>query len=171
MKKMYFVLVGAAALMACSQPEKSGEAVEDTAMADTTIVEESTETNIFGESINVDAAISVEELATMMATADSVPATVKATATDVCAKKGCWMKVAMNDSTEMRITFKDYGFFVPKDIAGKQIVFEGFAKKEITSVEDLKHFAEDGGQSPEEIAKITEPEEAITFEATGVVIM
>jgi len=42
---MYFVLGGAMALIwLASQPEKSGEAVEDAAMADTTIVNKALET-------------------------------------------------------------------------------------------------------------------------------
>ncbi len=169
MKKVYFAMISAAVLMACSQPEKTEEVavVEETVE---TVEDTTAETNIFGEAITADGAISVDDLLAMMVDADSVNAKVMATATDVCAKKGCWMKVALKDSTEMRITFKDYGFFVPKDIAGKKVVFEGYAKKDITSVDDLRHFAEDAGKSPEEIAAITEDEEAIVFEATGVMI-
>jgi hypothetical protein len=169
MKKVYFAMIGTAALMACSQPEKTEEVAVEEATIET--VEDSTaETNIFGEAITADGAISVDDLLALMVDADSVSAKVMATATDVCAKKGCWMKVALKDSAEMRITFKDYGFFVPKDIAGKSVVFEGYAKKDITSVDDLRHFAEDAGKSAEEIAAITEDEEAIVFEATGVLI-
>ena len=32
--------------------------------------------------------------------------------TKSCAKKGCWM-VMEDGKTSMRVTFKDYGFFVP----------------------------------------------------------
>jgi uncharacterized lipoprotein YbaY len=169
MKKVYFAMIGVAAvLMACAQPQKTEEVTEEVVE----VVEDtvSTETNIFGEAITLEGAITVDELLAMMAESDSVNAKVIATATDVCAKKGCWMKVALPDSAEMRITFKDYGFFVPKDIAGKQVVFEGYAKLDITSVDDLRHFAEDAGKTPEEIAAITEDERAVVFEATGVMI-
>lgn len=169
MKKVYFAMIGAAAvLMACAQPQNTDEVQEEVME----VVEDTaaTETNIFGEAITVDGAVTVEELLAMMVDSDSVNAKVMATATDVCAKKGCWMKVALPDSSEMRITFKDYGFFVPKDIAGKQVIFEGYAKLDVTSVDDLRHFAEDAGKTPEEIAAITEDEKAIVFEATGVVI-
>ena len=162
----------AAVLMACAQPQKTEEVTEEVVEEVVEVVEDtvSTETNIFGEAIILEGAITVDELLAMMAESDSVNAKVIATATDVCAKKGCWMKVALPDSAEMRITFKDYGFFVPKDIAGKQVVFEGYAKLDITSVDDLRHFAEDAGKTPEEIAAITEDERAVVFEATGVMI-
>ena len=89
----------------------------------------------------------------------------------VCEKKGCWMTMAMDNGKEIRVTFKDYGFFVPKDIAGKNAVVEGVISMTTTSVEELRHYAVDGGMSEEEAEKkYTEPEEALAFEATGVII-
>jgi hypothetical protein len=69
------------------------------------------------------------------------------------------------------VNFKDYAFFMPKDLAGKKVVIDGFAERMETSVEDLKHIAEDAKKSAEEIAKITEPKKEIVFEAKGVVIL
>ncbi len=88
-----------------------------------------------------------------------------------CAKKGCWMTMKVNDNTEMRVTFKDYSFFVPTEgIEGKTAYLEGNLNKVVTDIETLKHFAEDAGKSEEEIAKITKPKEEYTFVATGVII-
>jgi Domain of unknown function (DUF4920) len=89
---------------------------------------------------------------------------------DVCQAKGCWMKVTTESGKSMRVTFKDYGFFVPKDIAGKKVTFEGVAFKKETSVADLKHYAMDAGKSEAEIAKIIVPENDITFIANGVIV-
>lgn len=94
---------------------------------------------------------------------------VEATIIDVCQKKGCWMRVTEND-TELFVRFKDYGFFVPLDAAGKKVVMHGKAVAEVASVDELRHYAEDAGKSPEEIAKITEPTERITFFADSVFI-
>ncbi|MEM7552101.1 MAG: DUF4920 domain-containing protein [Bacteroidota bacterium] len=88
-----------------------------------------------------------------------------------CAKKGCWMTMKVDDSEEIRVTFKDYGFFVPTEgVEGKTAVIQGDLKKEITDVETLRHFAEDAGKSKKEIAAITEPKEEFSFVATGVII-
>jgi hypothetical protein len=77
----------------------------------------------------------------------------------------------MTDGDTLRITFKDYGFFVPKSgMEGKEVVFAGIAKNDVTSVETLQHFAKDGGASEEEIATITEPKSEINFVASGVLI-
>ena len=70
----------------------------------------------------------------------------------------------------MFVRFKDYGFFVPKDAAGKKVVMNGAAFLEEMSVEDQKHYAEDEGASEEELAQITAPKRTLRFEADGVLI-
>lgn len=102
---------------------------------------------------------------------DSLTAVIEAKVTEVCQAKGCWMKVELPNGESMRVTFKDYGFFMPKDLAGKSVKMSGVAKKEETDVETLKHFAEDGGKSEEEIAQITEPKMDYKFIASGVKLM
>ena len=69
------------------------------------------------------------------------------------------------------VKFKDYGFFMPLDLAGSEVIVQGKAYKEVTSVDELRHYAEDEGLSAEEIAKITEPEEELKFMADGVIIL
>ena len=88
----------------------------------------------------------------------------------VCQAKGCWMTIDLPNGEQMTIKFKDYGFFVPKDCGGGTAIMQGFAHKEVLSVEMLRHYAEDGGKSKEEIMKITEPETRLSFEAEGVLI-
>ncbi|MBZ9779415.1 DUF4920 domain-containing protein [Psychroflexus sp. CAK8W] len=85
----------------------------------------------------------------------------------VCAKKGCWMKLDLPDDQNAHVTFKDYGFFVPKDSQGHNMLVNGVAFIEQTDVETLKHYAEDAGKSEAEIAKITEPKLNYRFIAEG----
>ena len=80
------------------------------------------------------------------------------------------MTMDLPNGESMRITFKDYGFFVPTNSQGFPIVLEGVAILTETDVATLQHFAEDQGKTAEEVAAITEPKREITFEATGVVI-
>lgn len=42
----------------------------------------------------------------------------------VCPTKGCWMVIADGDR-QLRVTFEDYGFFMPKDCAGSIAKVEG----------------------------------------------
>lgn len=90
--------------------------------------------------------------------------------TEVCQAKGCWMKVKLDSEDEVFVRFKDYGFFVPKDAAGKKVVMNGAAFLEEMSVEDQKHYAEDEGASEDELAQITAPKRTLRFEADGVLI-
>lgn len=124
----------------------------------------------FGEKIKPNGAITTAALAQKATEKGAVEAKVSGVVESVCQVKGCWMKVKLNDGQTMRVTFKDYGFFVPKDIAGKTIVFEGNAKTKTTSVEELRHYAEDAGKSKDEIAKINEPKTELAFEANGVLV-
>lgn len=90
--------------------------------------------------------------------------------TEVCQAKGCWMKVKLDSEDEVFVRFKDYGFFVPKDAAGKKVVMNGAAFLEEMSVDDQKHYAEDEGASEDELAQITAPKRTLRFEAEGVLI-
>jgi len=123
-----------------------------------------------GKQISEDGAVPAPELVAKMGDKAEMPTKIQGTVESVCKVKGCWMKVKTADGQTMRVTFRDYGFFVPKDIAGKQVVFEGTAQQTTTSIADLKHYAEDAGKSKAEIAKITEPEKALTFVADGVIV-
>jgi hypothetical protein len=71
---------------------------------------------------------------------------------------------------EVIVQFKDYGFFVPKDCAGREVLVAGELQRVERSVEELRHLAEDAGRSEAEISAITEPEMAWRIEATGVLI-
>ncbi len=123
-----------------------------------------------GKKITEKGAIPATELTAKMGHKAQMHAKVEGTVESVCKVKGCWMKVKTGDGQTMRVTFKDYGFFVPKDIVGKTVVVEGTAETTTTPVADLRHYAEDAGKSKEEIAKITEPEKALTFVADGVIV-
>jgi len=65
---------------------------------------------------------------------------------EVCQSKGCWMILKTEDETKVRVTFKDYGFFVPKDAKGKKMYLSGEASiKELDSA-TLEHYAADAGK-------------------------
>jgi hypothetical protein len=122
----------------------------------------------YGQKFKPEGAIAAAVLPQLLATKDSAKMIVTSNVLEVCQVKGCWMNVAVEGQEPMRVTFKNYGFFMPKDIVGKEVIFEGVALRDTLSVEDLRHFAEDAGKSKEEIAAITAPKPSITFVASGV---
>lgn len=156
-------------LVACSAPqtEENDEA---------TLQEEVQEmaSNVFGtygEEIDTEGAMSPEQLMAKMQHNDTMEVVLEAKINECCKKKGCWMNVAVNEEESMKVTFKDYGFFVPKEgVEGMTAIMRGVATWDTITVEMLQHYAEDGGATTEEIEAITEPELALTFVADGVVI-
>ncbi len=125
----------------------------------------------YGAKTTAKGAIEVPVMEEKLATADKFIGKVKGTIKEVCTKKGCWMKLETTEGDGIMVRFKDYKFFMPQDIVGKEVVLDGVAKVTTTSVEELKHYAEDGGKSKEEIEKITEPKKEIEFMAKGVLVM
>ncbi len=125
----------------------------------------------YGVAITPEGAITTEEFVTRMKNTDSLATKLEAEVITSCIKKGCWMDVKLPDNEVMKVKFADYGFFVPTEgLEGRRAVLQGYATKEVTDVATLRHYAEDAGQSAEEIAKITEPEESLFFIADGVLI-
>ncbi|WP_250631064.1 DUF4920 domain-containing protein [Rhodoflexus caldus] len=125
----------------------------------------------YGDKITEEGAIAASEISQLMKDKQEGTFKVKGTIVQTCLKKGCWMTVDIGNNEKMTVRFKDYGFFVPKSGAdGLEVVFEGVARKEMRSVEELRHYAQDAGKSKEEIAQIIAPKEEITFEASGVII-
>ena len=131
---------------------------------------EQTEEGFYGEQINIENPIAGKELVALLAENDSVWVSMKSTIVSNCQSSGCWMNLDLGNDEVVKVTFKDYAFFIPLDSKGKTAIVEGFAKKEIIPVDLLKHYAEDENKSQEEIDAITEPELSYTFEAKGVII-
>ena len=164
------MLLFVAGVMFSCKNEKKTETEESN--LETEIVSEEIAYASFGEKINDDDALSAERMLVhyeSMSVGDTINAKMKGTITEVCSKKGCWMKLDMGNDKIVRVTFKDYGFFMPLDASG-EVVVNGKAFVNETSVADLKHYAEDAGDSSEEIAKITAPEVTLSFEADGVLL-
>lgn len=91
--------------------------------------------------------------------------------TEVCLEKGCWMKLEKSNGEKVMVKFKDYGFFMPKDILGKEVVLDGEALVKEVSVKQLQHYAKDAGKSEEEIKKITQSKKELQFIAKGVLVL
>lgn len=125
----------------------------------------------FGAGVDATTILNTTEMGEAYATLqpqDTLLTSFEAEVTEVCQAKGCWMKLDLGEGRTAMVKFKDYGFFMPKDLAGKKVVVQGKAFVEMMSVEDQKHYAEDAGSSPEEIEAIEAPAKTLGFEASGV---
>jgi len=127
-------------------------------------------TAYFGDKITEDGAVEASQLPGLMSGKDSLKIKVKGKIEEVCQKKGCWLDMKVGNDQTMKVGFKDYAFFVPKDAAGKTVILEGIAYTDTIPVSELRHYAEDAGKTKSEIEKITSPQVNIAFEANGVII-
>lgn len=167
MKYLYIILIAITTFVSCKKDTKQENAVVDNT------TEEKTTKEFIGTQFEVKR---VKPLTTIQKEYESLKpldtnyVAFKAKVNKVCQAKGCWMRLALDNDQEIMVKFKDYGFFVPKDLAGKEVTVNGYAFVDEMSVKDQKHFAEDEGKSEEEIAAITTPKKTYSFIADGVLI-
>ena len=124
----------------------------------------------FGAKTTVNGAVTPDELTTVLAAKSEAEVKVRGKVAEVCKAEGCWLKMQTAKGT-MMIKMKDHSFMVPLAMNGKTIVAQGIATFKETSVEMLKHYAEDAGKTKEEIAAITEPRKEIIMQATGILVL
>lgn len=85
----------------------------------------------------------------------------------VCENRGCWMYIG-DDGSRIRVTFKDYAFFVPKDAAGKRVRAYGIVSSQLVTKEKLQHWEEEtAGGDP---SSIRGDSTVVMLTASGVVI-
>jgi hypothetical protein len=64
-----------------------------------------------------------------------------------CTNKGCWMELAESieaDHQGCRVTFKDYGFFVPLDSAGSTARVQGVVETKVLEPGQVDHMESEG---------------------------
>jgi len=124
----------------------------------------------FGEKITGDGAITASELSAKLTGTEPAEVKVTGVVTEVCKAEGCWLRMKTDNGT-MLIKMKDHAFLVPLAMNGKTIVVDGVATLKETSMEMLRHYAEDAGKSKEEIAAIKEGKREITLQAKGILVL
>jgi len=129
------------------------------------------QTSSFGEKIEEGIIIENSQIENLFVTKEKFNAKLEAKVTDVCQMKGCWMKLDIGNEKEIMVNFKDYSFFVPKNIIGKKVVVSGEAFKRNISVDELKHYARDRGEKELAVSLIVEPKEIYSLTAKGVILL
>ncbi|WGD33898.1 DUF4920 domain-containing protein [Olleya sp. YS] len=170
MKNYLILLALLVSVMACKNETKQEDSVKDEMVKETVEVDYKS----FGKEIQPNdaiASVSMSKHYNDMNVGDSIPAKVTLKVKEVCQAKGCWMTADLVDGNEVMVKFKDYGFFMPKDIAGQEVIVNGLAYVKEVPVDEQRHYAEDKGATKEEVEKITEPKRTFSFEADGVLLV
>ncbi|MEM7167322.1 MAG: DUF4920 domain-containing protein [Planctomycetota bacterium] len=82
---------------------------------------------------------------------------ISGTVTEVCAKKGCWLR--MSGSGDAKNVFVKFncpisGHLIPMEAVGLPVVVEGTVTMTKVSEDERRHLAEDAGKTPAQIAAI-----------------
>jgi hypothetical protein len=125
----------------------------------------------YGNEVKSSGAVAVAELPQLLKNEQPQIVKVQGTVTDVCPKMGCWLSLQMPNSTTVFVKMKDYGFFVPTALKGRTVVMDAEARILTTSVEELRHYAEDAKKSQQEIDAIKTPKEEIRLTASGITVL
>ncbi|HBP21078.1 MAG TPA: hypothetical protein DEA08_25240 [Planctomycetes bacterium] len=124
---------------------------------------------VYGAGVSQSEAVRLPALAKVIDRLHGRPIRLDGRISDVCRKKGCWM-VLREGGEEIRVRFKDYAFFVPRDSAGREVIVEGIATRKTIPEAEARHYAEESGD-PEAAKKIKGPQQVLAFTATGAEIL
>lgn len=118
----------------------------------------------YGAPLKSRQAVSVDSAIKQLAGKSRTQVVLQSKVGKVCQAKGCWLGLT-NASGDVRVTFKDYAFFVPPNLVGKTVMVEGTLEKVTMSLADTKHYVEDSGGAP---SKVTQPRVEYRLLASGV---
>ena len=100
-----------------------------------------------GDAVPAGKAISVAELLQSPQNYAKEPVVVEGLIEMACTNKGCWMQLApAAGKPGMRVTFKDYGFFIPLDSKGMQARAHGVTKVKTLSKKEADHLEGEGAK-------------------------
>ena len=98
--------------------------------------------------------------------------TVEGTVREVCQNAGCWLTLADGQGRTVRVEVPrddngTYEYTFPTDVDGATVRLIGMLEVTTESVEDQRHYLEDGGATAEELEAITEPRQTLVLTALG----
>lgn len=173
MKKIVIAMNTIAVLFSCGNTEKVKE-VEQTITENTPEITKEireVETEFGPEKVEIEKAITTEELLAQFDGKEELDATFKAEITEVCAKMGCWITVKnpIEGEEDFMVRFKNH-FTIPIDTElGSSAYLHGTAIQDTVSVDFQRHLLEDGGMSKEQAEQAVSKEKiTMTFIADGV---
>ena len=99
----------------------------------------------FGGEVPVEGrAVTLTEAISGLERGESEFVKIKGQITEVCQAKGCWM-ILVDGDTYARVTFENYGFFVPTETSMQRSVVYGQLSERVLSGEQAEHYAQDAG--------------------------
>jgi hypothetical protein len=184
MKKVSYTVFAVALLLQSCGEQK--EEVKDETKTETTheetVVEEEEVVMVDGyeyygiKEMDATGGVSVEEMKAIRDSTGAFTGKINTALFGVCKKAGCWVTIDNPGGEPIRVVFGEHAFFVPVDTKeGREVIIEGVAVMDTTSIEMQKHFLDDAKETGQEVPQsaydeITEPLVEISFNASGILI-
>jgi len=92
----------------------------------------------------------------------------------VCAARGCWMRLVgagPADTIFVKFTCPVEGRLIPMEAVGHDAIVEGTVKVAEIPESEARHYQEDAGASPAEVAKIVGPQKQVSLQSPAARIM
>ena len=136
-------------------------------------VDSTSTSNFFGKSFDNKNAVAASEVASQIQSGKQFHGVMEGRIVAVCQEKGCWANLELPAGQTIKVLFRDSNgdeFSIDKTSKNKMIDVNGVGYIDTTSVEMLKHYAQDDGASKEAIEKIKTPEIKPVFTASGAIL-
>jgi len=119
----------------------------------------------FGAALQLSEATSLAKVLEEPGRYAEAPILLRGRLTDLCQKKGCWTVLQDGDAV-VRVSFEDYGFFLPQESLGRTALVEGVTSVREISEREARHLAaESRGGDP---SGIHGPQREVGIVASGV---
>jgi hypothetical protein len=99
----------------------------------------------FGSAIAPGPTVALASLLSDPKTYASQTVTTEGRVQRACSRKGCWMEIGEGEDA-CRVTFKDYGFFVPTDSAGAYAKIQGKLDTREVEAAAVEHLESEGAR-------------------------
>jgi hypothetical protein len=164
----------AALLVGCKSPATAPAAPSPTPAAATPAAQAASAPapagrKVYGEALAPAEPVAITQLLASPEKYQGKPVTVEGHVRKACTRKGCWMELAAGDAPGTqgcRVTFKNYGFFVPTDSAGAKARVQGAVEVDTLSAAAVRHYEEEGAMFAGKKPDGTAPE--VRLVASGV---
>jgi hypothetical protein len=157
-----------ATMFGCAKRTTGRDLAAKTAPASTSAAAAATERKLYGAALLPGDPVALDDVLAKPEAFTSGVVTVEGHVRKACTRKGCWMELGARDPKKpgARITFKDYGFFVPTDSAGADARVQGNVQLDTLSAAAVRHYEEEGAVFPSKKPDGTAPE--VRLVASGV---
>src|SRR5690554_8064712 len=114
MKHLLSLLILVVFVAACEKPAQDADllAIETTEIA----IPDGWDS--FGEAIDAQNAVEISAVVDEFVMEEEKNFKISGTLVNVCQNKGCWTTLTTEDGRMVKMTFANYGFFLPTDAAG-----------------------------------------------------